>query len=304
MGIEEKFQKGAIDHTYQRIDSEYKVNIFLGYTDEGNMSMVITEFGNKTLVKSTKLIEVSLKKREDGKMALSFDLLDNSYKSLFLLFCKDMIVVCERAGSQMAISTALSRWKYWKEMFGKKRSGILEKHEIKGLIGELIELKEHFINEYGESVAVRSWMGPLMGHKDFEIDNTWFEIKTVNENAVLVQISSLEQLDSESDGHLVVIKLEDASSVSDLSINLNEMVLSISDSITDPEALDLFRVRLDNMGYVPNDEYDEICFIYKGKQSYVVKDGFPRLTRRDVPEAIGNVEYSIMLNGISSFKEG
>ena len=91
MNIEEKFQKGVVDHTYQRIDSEYKVNIFLGYTDEGNMSMVITEYGNKVLVKSTKLIEVSLKKREDEKMALSFDLLDNSYKSLFLLFCNDII---------------------------------------------------------------------------------------------------------------------------------------------------------------------------------------------------------------------
>lgn len=303
MNIEEKFQKGVVDHTYQRIDSEYKVNIFLGYTDEGNMSMVITEYGNKVLVKSTKLIEVSLKKREDEKMALSFDLLDNSYKSLFLLFCNDIIVVCERAGSQMAISAALSRWKYWKEMFGKKRSGILEKHEIKGLIGELIELKDHFITEYGESVAVKSWMGPLMGHKDFEINNTWFEIKTVNENAVLVNISSLEQLDSESDGHLVVIRLEDASPVSDLAVNLNRMVLSITESIKDPEVLDLFRIRLDNMGYVPNDEYDDICFVYKGRQSYAVKEGFPRLTRSDVSESIGNVEYSIVLNGISGYRE-
>ena len=30
MKIEEKFEKGAADRTYQRIDSEYKVDIFLG----------------------------------------------------------------------------------------------------------------------------------------------------------------------------------------------------------------------------------------------------------------------------------
>ena len=303
MNIEEKFRKGAADHTYQRIDSEYKVNIFLGYTEDGKMSMVITEFGKKVLVKSTKSIEVSMKTRDDKKLALSFDLLDDSYKSMFMLFCKDMIVVCERAGSQMAISTALTRWKYWKDMFGKKKDDILDKQEIKGLIGELIELRDHFMKDYDESTAVKSWMGPLMGHKDFEVNDTWFEIKAVSENAVQINISSLEQLESETDGHLVILRLEEASATSDLSVNLNKVVLSVAEAIMDPDNLDLFRLRLDNMGYVPNDEYDNYNFIYKGRQSYMVTDGFPRLTRKDVSESIGNVKYTILLNGISSFKE-
>ena len=303
MNIEEKFQKGAVDHTYQRIDSDYKVNIFLGYNDDGRMSMVITELGNKVLVKSSKQIEVSIKKREDQKLALSFDLLDDAYKSMFMIFCKDIIVVCERAGSQMAISTAVTRWKYWREMFGKKTADILDKQEIKGLIGELIELRDHFILDFDESTAIKSWMGPLMGHKDFEINDTWYEIKTVNENAVQVNISSLEQLDSEIDGHLVILRLEEASATSNLSINLNKMVLSVTDSIKDPENLDLFRIRLDNMGYRPDEEYDNYNFVFKGRQSYSVTGSFPRLTRRVVSESIGNAKYTILLNGISDYKE-
>lgn len=114
MNIEEKFARGASTKTYQRIDGEYRVNIFLGYNDDGQMSMVITELGKETLVKSSKLINVTLKRREDQKLALSFDLLDANYKSMFLVFCKDMIITCEKGGSQLAISNALVRWKYWK----------------------------------------------------------------------------------------------------------------------------------------------------------------------------------------------
>ena len=158
MNIQEKFEKGATNKTYIRVDCEYKVNMFLGYNEDGQMSMVITELGKEKNVKSSKLIDVSIKPREDGKLALSFNLLDGSYKSMFMIFCKDMINVCELAGSNMAISNALMRWKYWKEMFGKKKQNILDKTEIKGLIGELYELKNHFLKDWDETTAIASRM--------------------------------------------------------------------------------------------------------------------------------------------------
>ena len=76
---------------------------------------------------------------------------------------------------------------------------------------------------------MESWMGPLLGHKDFEIDDTWYEVKSVNENAIQVTISSLEQLESDVNGYLVVVRLEDTSSVSGCSINLNEVVISVAE---------------------------------------------------------------------------
>ena len=303
MNIQEKFDKGAANRTYTRVDSEFKVNIFLGYNEDGHMSMVITELGRETLAKSSKLIDVSIKPREDGKMALSFHLLDGAYKSMFLIFCKDMINVCELVGSNMAISNALMRWKYWKEMFGKKKQNILDKMEIKGLIGELIELKNHFMKDWDETIAIASWMGPLLGHKDFEIDDTWYEIKSVSENAVQVKISSLEQLESEIDGHLVIVRLEDTSSVSNNSINLNNMVSKVAELINDPTNMDLFMTRLDNMGYTYDEEYENICFMYKGTEYYSVNEGFPRITRSEINASVGNASYTILLNGLSDYRE-
>ena len=303
MELLKKFEKGSVSHTYQRIDSEYKVNIFVGYNDDGQMSMVITENGREVPVKSSKFISAQLKRREDGKLALSFDLLDNTYKSLFVIFCKDIIITCEKAGNELAISNGLTRWKYWKEMFGRKKSNILDKSEIKGLLGELLELRDFFMKKWNIEKAVESWMGPLLGHKDFEIDDTWYEIKSVNENAIQVMISSLEQLESDTNGHLVVVKLEDTSSVSDCSINLNEVVISVVEKISDPDVLEVFRTKLDNVGYAFDAEYDNYNFLYKGTQRYYVNEKFPRLRRSEINSTIGNAKYTILLDGITEFKE-
>lgn len=304
MDLLEKFEKGAENHTYQRVDSCYKVNIFVGYNENGNMSFVITEFGRVVSVSSSKLINVSLKKRADDKLALTFDLMDNGYKSMFLIFCSDIIDNCEHAGQDKAIANAIIRWKYWRELFGKKSSSILDKSTVKGLVGELIELRSFFLKNWDEKTAISSWMGPLLGHKDFEIADTWYEIKTVNENAVQVSITSLEQLESDTDGHLVIVRLEDTSPASELSINLNKAVLSIVNQIKDPEILDLFRKRLNNIGYEPLPEYDDIAFIHKGTERFAVTDSFPRIRRVQLDPAIGNANYTILLANISKYKEG
>lgn len=303
MNIQEKFDKGLANRKYTRIDAEYKVDIYLGYNQDGQMSMVVIEPGKQVLVKSSKLIDVKMEKRDDGKCALYFNLIDGTYKSMFIIFCKDMINVCEKAGNDMAISYAITRWKYWKEMFGKKQQTILDKMEIKGLIGELLVLREHFIKEYGEADAVASWMGPLLGHKDFEINDTWYEVKAVAENAVQVKISSLEQLDSDIDGHLIIVRLEDTSTVAAGGISLNRMVSNVADKINDPETLSLFMNRLDNMGYSYDEEYENVCFMFKGFEYYRVEEGFPRLIRSKVDSVIGNASYTILLNGVSAFRE-
>ncbi len=203
MDLKSKFEKGKANRTFQRIDSTYAVNIFVGFDDDGRMTVVITENSIYKQISSTKLIEVSLKMRNDGKMALSFSLLDTAYESLFLIFCNDIIAICEKAGSDQAIACAIIRWKYWKEMFGKRKQTVLDKQEIKGLVGELLILKEFILKKWGEEKAVQAWLGPLLGHKDFEIDDTWYEVKSVNENALQVKISSLEQLESDKKGHLI-----------------------------------------------------------------------------------------------------
>ena len=302
MQISKKFEQGIGRNTYQRLDSDYKVNVFLGYNEDGKMSMVITEPGQIVKTKSSKMIDVQMSKREDGKIALSFDLLDNAYASMFTIFCKDMILACERSGGEMAISSALVRWKYWLELFGK-RGPLLDKAEVKGLIGELLLLRDMFMPEYGVTDAIASWMGPMLGHKDFEVADTWYEVKAVNENAMQVGISSLEQLESDKNGHLVILRLEECSPVNKNSIFINELVISIIEKIDNQDALMSFREKLENVGYYSDPSYDEYAFGHKGMQMYSITEGFPRIRRKDLPLAVGNAKYTILLDGIAMYRE-
>ena len=303
MQISKKFEQGIEQHTYQRLDCNYKVNLFLGYNEDGKMSMVITESGKVVKTKSSKMIDVQMRKREDGKIALTFDLLDNAYASMFTIFCKDMILVCEKAGKEMAVSSALVRWKYWLELFGKKKGTLLDKSEIKGLIGELLLIKDRFIPEYGVTDAIASWMGPMLGHKDFEIADTWYEVKAINENAMQVNISSIEQLEADEDGHLVISRLEECSTVNQNAIFLNKLVISIIEKIDDQDALMAFRKKLENVGYYSDPSYDEYAFLHKGIQTYRITEDFPRIRRKDLPLAVGNAKYTILLDGIAMYRE-
>lgn len=302
MDLVEKFEKGKESHTYQRIDPEYKTDIFVGYNSDGYMSLVITELGKVEKVRSSKLIQVQLK-RHDSKLELSFDLLDDAYAPMFLVFCKDMVATCENAGKTLAISYALKRWKYWKEMFGKQRPGLLSKQEIQGLIGELYVLKTYMIPNFGDKDALDAWRGPLLGHKDFEINDTWFEIKTINNGAERITISSLEQLESDIDGHLITVRLEETSSLNRRAVSLNRIASQIWESLDDPETYDIFSARLDNAGYRYEPEYDDYNYLICGKDIYTVADSFPRLRRKDINNAIGNAQYTIMLLGIADYKE-
>ena len=303
MNIQEKFAQGAIAHTYQRIDKEYSSNIYLGYNEQGNMSMVIIEYGQPLQIKSTKLINTEIKKREDGKLSLSFDLVDNAYGSMFTIFCEDMIIECSSVDKTKIIQSSVLKWKYWQELFGKKPSVYLDKADIKGLLGELLFLRDFMMPYYGNHEAIESWRGPLLGHKDFEIKDTWYEVKSINQNAVSVTISSIDQLESDVVGHLEVVTLEDTSKAASKSINLNEVVISILNQLNTREDEEAFMIRLTNIGYVSDPYYDNFAFQFMGFNRYLVSEAFPKIKRDDIDKSIDKVKYSILLNGIESFRE-
>ena len=303
MDLKERFERGRNSHTYIRIDSSYKVDVFLGYSDTGQMSMVITEIGKQYHVESSKVVKVELKTRTDGKKALSFDLQDEAYQQEFFVFCKDIIWACEKAGPGNAIYAGITRWKYWCELFRKGNKTGLEKNRAKGLLGEMLFLKEYAFREFGIRASLESWMGPLLGHKDYEIGDTWYEIKTVNENSNQVNISSLEQLASEITGHLVIIRLEETSKVNDAAIDLNGVIEDIYSVLLDDDDRDLFDAKLALAGFGSECDCTEWFYKYKGHDFYLVNSLFPCLRTTNVPSAVTSAKYTISLNGITDFKE-
>lgn len=285
--------KGA--NSYIRINSTHPVDIYIGYNSDVSKSMVIVGKNSNKTVKSTNSIDARLTHRNDGNSSLEFSLLEERYSTAFYKLCEDLISNTEQITADKVIYHSIKRWNMWRALFNNKSSDILGKESIKGLIGELLFLKYHMFKEYGVSRSIEAWRGPLGNSKDYLIDETWFEIKTISESKQSVGISSLEQLDSEVVGILIVIRLANTSNQVKEYLELNALVASIVNLIEDIEDLNGFVKRLDEVGYKYNIEYNEYCYEYKTTNYYKVDSEFPVIKRNILSNSIVKVSYELSL---------
>lgn len=299
--IEEKLRIGKVDNTYQRVDSEHPIDIFIGYDENGYKSLAITgETLTKNLV-STSIISVSSKKRYDNKIQLIFSLTDDSFISLFLHYCEDVINSSKNISSAIVLDFLVGRWNYWRKMFKVTNSDLLSDSVIKGLVGELLFLNKKMFGKYEVASSIAAWMGPEMAHKDFEINDDWYEVKSTDSSSASIKISSLSQLDAENEGRLAVVLLDKASPENTNSYNLNSCVSNTLLKINDESVADEFMNKLAEMGYFYDIRYDNICYALKSITQYKVNDNFPRMTATDISTGITNVSYSVLLQSISQF---
>ena len=292
--------KGTIG--YKRIDSNHPLDIYIGFDENGKKSFAIITDGEIDNVSSTKMIEVKFVKRTDERYNFSFSLIDSSMSDLFYIFCNDLISSSQNLKSISPLKFVIERWKSWLNLFQSPHSLILNENEIRGLLGELVFLKNIMFIKYGIEKSIASWIGVNKAHKDFEIDDTWYEVKTISQNAITVKISSIEQLDSNIDGTLVVVKLEPTNySVND-HLQLNKLINSIYELIDDEILKNEFTNKLITVGYYYAEEYDKYIYSNKGIEYYLVDEKFPRLKKEELKDGIVRVSHELYLNNLKDFR--
>lgn len=292
--------KGTIG--YKRIDSNHPLDIYIGFDENGKKSFAIITDGEIDNVSSTKMIEVKFVKRTDERYNFSFSLIDSSMSDLFYIFCNDLISSSQNLKLISPLKFVIERWKSWLNLFQSPHSLILNENEIRGLLGELVFLKNRMFIKYGIEKSIASWIGVNKAHKDFEIDDTWYEVKTISQNAITVKISSIEQLDSNIDGTLVVVKLEPTNySVND-HLQLNKLINSIYELIDDEILKNEFTNKLITVGYYYAEEYDKYIYSNKGIEYYLVDEKFPRLKKEELKDGIVRVSYELYLNNLKDFR--
>lgn len=294
------FDSIQFDRLFKKIPN-HPLELWAGVNADGHKAL--RYFGNfvKTAIDPT----VGIMVRQlyvDGKKCLEFSLDDPEFTDIFYAFCDD-IVSSSRMHAGKETGYAYLKWRYikWKQMFLKKKS-MLSKQEIMGLIGELYFLKEKLIPVYTEEKALRSWTASEPTIKDFSLDSTWFELKTIGAKQTTVIIDSLEQLDSSASGHLVVIRLESMAPSYD-GLKLNRLVNDLRDQFALHGLDQEFDGKLLDRGYVPSDKYDEYCFEFISLSSYLVDTQFPALRKSDVNEAVEAAEYKLNLSRLSQCME-
>ena len=300
--VREKFAEYKRPGFFSRVDNHHILELYLGLDTDNKKSIELRYPFNPRRVRGTSSIDVNQYHKAEYN-TIRFSLLDEEISGLFYKFCEDLIdqtrdLKDEAEGYQ----TIINRFFQWKKLFVASKNNFLTEPEIMGLIGEIIFLRGNLAERIGLSDALRSWSGQELTHKDFSHENMWFEVKTIHRSAQTVRISSLEQLDSESSGELVVISLEKMSAAYN-GITLNKLILETRNMFDISEDKDAFMSKVALQGYKYNDYYDDFVYEINKVMHYIVNDIFPRLTPGSVPDAIIKVSYDISLKDISAFEK-
>ena len=287
------------------IDVTSILKVYYGISKEGHPRLSFMSSVAPPKMESTKLLKVIQGKETEKVYWTSFDLLEITAKQVFYSFCSDLVdSVNGLEDEKKALVYLKNRFHIWKSMF-KKGSSVVSTELLKGLIGELYFLDTTLVEKYGVPDAINAWSGADGTAKDFSKDEDWFEIKAVSASAVSVKISSISQLSSETPGVLVIVKLEEMSSVyADGKSSVGELFDSILRRIDVNETKELFLGKIQSYGISLDDE----CCVKKYKvvsaDSYRVSDGFPRLVEDDIKhKEICKVSYELIINSLSRFKE-
>lgn len=286
-----------IKNTQYLIDTKGVVKAYFGVSVEGFFRLAFLSSKSSGIKDMTKNIAVVQGSSNEENYWTCFDLKNDDLISVFCSFGEDLISsICNEYNETTALSKLRLRYSTWLALFRKTRTP-LSPEKAKGLFGELYFLKNVMLKKYDIDKTINSWSGPDYLVKDFAIDDYWYEIKTISCNGTVVKISSLQQLSSDIEGKLVVIKVEEmADAYKGKDSSINELIQYIISEIELNDTKDMFLDKLANIGYDFSDELGNKKFNVANLEYYLVDDKFPALRETDIKsDAINNVGYELIL---------
>lgn len=293
------FSDGFKRGQYIRLKEHDTLHLYVGKDDNGRFAFEYQGHYSPSRILGSEVISVSQTK--SGNMfSLFFSLENTDLLEYFCTFCDDLInSILEIIDENTAYKVLCQRYLSWKKLF-RPNQGRLNENEIMGLIGELLFLRDRMFPNHGLDVSLDSWTGPEYTHKDFSLDDEWYEVKTISVGKSTVKISSLEQLDSDVRGVLAIYELEKMSSTFN-GIRLNDMVSQIISNLNSHQR-DTFMGKLSQFGYDFLPEYNNYVYSLSSCNQYQVANDFPRLKKADIPISIQRVQYDIIIAEIDKFK--
>ena len=291
-------------NSVKRVNNKHVLDIYIGYDVLGRHIFVLLSSFNPRVTINSKSISVESTKREDGRFATCFTLIERMQEPAFFRLCWDLFEYSSKASNeQSGVSMIQQRFKIWQKLLQKGSDGLLENNVIKGLIGELLFLYRYCIPNFGVDMAINSWIGLDKADKDFVFSDTWYEVKALDTSAVSVNISSLEQLESKLDGYLVFVFLNKTSYEDTNRISLYMIVEKVRRCLADyPEALIKFDSNLIKIGYLHKMDYDNLNFTLCKSDFYLINQTFPKISKSELASGIGSAKYTIDISAISNWR--
>lgn len=304
MITEYDFNLASGANSWKRVGDTHPVNLYYGKDDQGRNAIEFSgQFVINRKIHSSVVIEITHYKNPDGGKSIVFSLLDNKLLHPFCDFLNTMIEATSQysLSNQDAYHSVCEVYFIMQKMF-RTNSDILSEAEIKGLIGELLFIKETLFPMVGQTKAIGAWSGAEKTRKDFALDHEWYEVKTIDFGKETVHISSIEQLDSPIEGCLVIFQVERMAEEYD-GINLNKLVSGLLNQIVSVNDKDIFTSKLQDAHYSYSPKYDEFEYELRAVDEYRVTADFPRITRAGISPAIAKASFDLTIAEISPYKK-
>ena len=294
-------QKGYM----QRIDPSHPLDFFVGINEKGYDQLALITVLEPFQMQSSKALEVEKNKRKDGKWATQISSVEKTNQDIFARLCVDLVEISHEATSeQEGLSRVTARFLAWQKLFAKMQE-TLPKSVLKGLVGEIIFAKKLIEKGFSKDDVINAWMGPAGADRDYILNNYWYEVKAISTGKDKVTISSLNQLETDLSGNLVIMNVDESAKTDDFAFSVAELIAEMRGILNDaPNASHVFEQKLVNVGYMDKKNYEEIYFSVGNISYYMVDDTFPRLVTEKVPAEIVGVRYELSLVGIEPWKVG
>ena len=289
---------------FRRIDDTHSLDLYAGIdVNEARILMLVTP-EEPPLPSAYDAIAVASRHRADGTWALVIELKAKDLAIPFARLCQDLIDAT-RGCTHGAAAVLLARLGRWHRLMELARNEILSEQTLRGLLGELIILRDVIAPRFGFSAAVNSWVGPQKAPQDFVIAGTAVEVKTCTPAATSIRISSLEQLDAACPLFLATVRLSPSSNAQGAAFTPEMLVTGIRQELDEnTPARAEFDLRLTEAGYQDLPAYSDRWYQWNGtRYSRISRESdFPRLTLATVTAGIVAACYDIALSNCAPYE--
>jgi hypothetical protein len=291
----------------RRLFAEGAIPLFAAVSIPGGKEFLFLEVDGEGLtgigLPSLKGLDVSGRHHGEIGSGLVIAPRQGHYRDLFLVLAEGLV---NRLRGVRTVSDALAmlveelvRWSDFLEEAGP--DGLSEIAQ-RGLVGELVVLRDLLREREPSAEQIGCWTGPLRRHHDLQLPGIACEVKALSgQGPHLVRIANESQLDSGGVPLLLWCVLVTPHLSGELS--LPDLVASLRNGLRTPAAQRSFEDRLLRAGYhdAQTHLYSEQRYFIAGYRVYDVKPGFPRILPADLPSGVGGVSYSVALAACDAF---
>ncbi|MCL2525505.1 MAG: PD-(D/E)XK motif protein [Coriobacteriia bacterium] len=277
----------------------------------GNVGILIEcdyEHGKKYKPPSLKELETRIAHNSEVGTTITFLLKEANYTEVFFEFCIGLIQSLEEVSNSGEVERrAVSYLWNWYRFLRGESDGALSNELQRGLIAELVFLKDVLSVSLGWSHAINFWTGPFGNPKDFAWGKHAVEVKShLNDARPVIKISSEYQLDNRDIEllWLFVLGFQRGKPGSEGAMTLTELVLDISDSLEDshPELIENFYEHLFAYGFSFEQDYQDYHWTWSKPRIFEVAEAFPKIEASRLPQGITKVNYNLSLRACEPFE--